>query len=156
MRPGGRSLTERHERDVVVDEYGHVEVLAQQAAHVDSVPAGHDGRIHGAPGARVDGARQAHADGEQTLGGHPTLGHQAGDESCSVAESHGGVFREPNPLGRARHHARREVEKPDREMSGPDVDGTDHACLRIDAETVRRSAPRRLRCACGSDESCGE
>ncbi len=60
LGPGELALAERHDVDVVVDEHGRLEGVAEPARHVEPVPAGHDRRVDRASGScarRVRGVR---------------------------------------------------------------------------------------------------
>ena len=104
VRPGERAFAERHDVHVVVDEHRHLEVLLHPAGHVEAVPAGHDRRVHRAPGVVLDRAGHADADRRELVAVAAELLDE-GEGGVDHPAEHGlGALRDVDALGALGEH----------------------------------------------------
>ena len=134
VRPGEGALAEGHDVDVVVDEDRHLEVLLHPAGHVEAIPAGHDRRVHRAPGRVLDGAGNADADRDEVVVRAPQLVEQVSGRGHHPAEHGLGAARDVDGLVHLAEHGAGQVGYGERGVRCAEVGGQYDAGRGVEGE----------------------
>ncbi len=153
VRPGDRALAERHDVHVVVDEHGHLEVLLHPTRHVETVPSGHDRRVHRPARGVLDRARHADADRHELVPIAPEVRDEREARVDHPAEHGLGPLRDVHGLAALGEHRAGEVGDRERRVRGAEVGGEHDAGGGVERELRRRASAGRRGVGHGGHEA---
>ena len=156
IAPAFVELTERHQIDVVVDQYRSADVLTDESGDVEAIPARHDRRVAGLTGRKLDRTRNTDPDTGDLVDPSPRAVEHGRPDLVQPGQH---LLRPVGDLDRLSDFTdrlRAEIGDRNGRVGRPEIGSQHHPRMWVERKPSRRASTGRASFAGRADESQGD